>query len=149
MTRVVTAEVGFLIAVLWFDLMHDVQVLGKPDAELPSAVRESVAHYYRRVTIDAFPMNRLVALVMVSAIGCTASQLAVGGPPRWMSATSLGLVVAATGLAAVRTVPNAQRLGRHSDEARTQSRLARAVCLDHFVCLGAVVTVLTLELVFG
>ena len=51
------AGAGFLLAVLWFDLMHDVQVLRLPAGEDPSAALTSIARYYRRVTTDARPMN--------------------------------------------------------------------------------------------
>ena len=58
--------IGFLLAVLWFDLMFDVQVLGHHDTELPTDVRDSIAAYYRRVTTTAArPMNRLVAAAML------------------------------------------------------------------------------------
>jgi hypothetical protein len=60
----VTAGGGFLLAVLWFDLMFDVQVRGHRAAELPDDVLDSIATYYRRVTTTARPMNRLVAAVM-------------------------------------------------------------------------------------
>ena len=42
--------IGFLLSVLWFDLMFDVQVVGHHDTELPTDVRDSIAAYYRRVT---------------------------------------------------------------------------------------------------
>ena len=52
---------GFLLAVLWFDLMHDVQVRGHDAAlELPEPVLASIAGYYARVTTAARPMNQLV-----------------------------------------------------------------------------------------
>lgn len=43
---------GFLLAVLWMDLMFDVQVLRHRDepGELSEAVLASIAGYYRRVT---------------------------------------------------------------------------------------------------
>jgi hypothetical protein len=40
------------------------------------------------------------------------------------------------GLALTRTVPNAVRLGSRSDDAARQSRLARAICRDHLLCVG-------------
>jgi hypothetical protein len=48
---------GFLLAVLWMDLMFDVQVLRFRDAtrELPEDVLGSIAAYYRRVTTQARP----------------------------------------------------------------------------------------------
>ena len=44
---------GFLLAVLWFDLMFDVQVSATPAGELPEQVLASIAGYYRRVTTTA------------------------------------------------------------------------------------------------
>ena len=59
------AGTAFLLAVLWFDLMFDVQTRKYPDGALSPEVLTSISAYYRRVTTDAYPMNRLVALVMV------------------------------------------------------------------------------------
>jgi hypothetical protein len=67
----VSAGAGFLLAVLWFDLMFDVQVLRHPAGDLPETVLASIAGYYRRVTTDATPMNRLVAVAMVATIAAS------------------------------------------------------------------------------
>ena len=53
MAAFVTAGAGFLLAVLWFDLMFDVQVIGHRGAVLPEAVLASIAAYYARVTTRA------------------------------------------------------------------------------------------------
>jgi hypothetical protein len=50
MSAFVTAGAGFLLAVLWFDLMFDVQVMGHREGDLPEEVLASIASYYRRVT---------------------------------------------------------------------------------------------------
>jgi hypothetical protein len=63
------AGAGFLLAVLWFDLMFDVQTR-KHTGDLPPEVLASISAYYRRVTTEAYPMNRLVALVMVPLQPC-------------------------------------------------------------------------------
>ena len=69
MTSLLIACGGFLLAVLWMDLMFDVQVLRHRDSgELPEAVLASIAAYYRRVTTDAWPMNRAIGLVMVELL---------------------------------------------------------------------------------
>ena len=60
-TPFVTAGAGFLLAVLRFDLMFDVQVLGRRADDVPEAAIASIAAYYRRVTTAARPMNLLVA----------------------------------------------------------------------------------------
>jgi len=45
------AGAAFLLAVLWFDLMFDVQSRGHMGDPLPSEVLASISAYYRRVTL--------------------------------------------------------------------------------------------------
>jgi hypothetical protein len=148
-TPFVTAGAGFLFAVLWFDLMHDVQVLRHGGRDLPESVLASIAGYYRRVTTDSRPMNRLVAAVMLSTLAAIGVQIAGDDVPRWMAWTSLGLAAWAIIVAAVRTVPNAMRLGRRTDDSTEQSRLARSIWRDHLCCLAAIGLLLAIELSFG
>jgi hypothetical protein len=148
-TPFVTAGAGFLFAVLWFDLMHDVQVLRHGGRDLPESVLASIAGYYRRVTTESRPMNRLVAAIMLSTLAAIGAQIAGDDVPRWMAWTSLGLAAWAIIVAAVRTVPNAMRLGRRTDDPTEQSRLARSVWRDHLCCLAAIGLLLAIELSFG
>ena len=147
-TPFVAAGAGFLLAVLWFDLMFDVQARRHPGA-LPEPVLASIAGYYARVTTAARPMNRLVAAVMVATLAALVAQLVAGDAPRWVAGVSLGLTAAAVGLAASRTVPAAVRLGGRADPADAQTRMARAILRDHVVCFTLVATVLVLELAAG
>jgi hypothetical protein len=144
----VTAGGGFLLAVLWFDLMFDVQALGRR-GPLPDAVLASIAAYYARVTTAARPMNRLVALVMLATIGAIVVEITRGDAPAWVGWLSLGLAVAAVGLAALHTVPAAVRLGARSDPVDVQGRLARAILRDHLVCIAAIAALVTVQLAFG
>ena len=137
---------GFLLAVLWFDLMFDVQARGHPEAEVPRDVRASIAAYYARVTTAARPMNRIVALAMVITVGALGAELVRNDLPVWRSTLSLVLTLVAVGLAARRTVPNAVRLGRQTDDPAQQSRLAHMIGRDHVICFGAIVVVLLLQL---
>jgi hypothetical protein len=148
-TAFVTAGGGFLMSVLWFDLMFDVQTLRHRDGPIPEPVLASVAAYYGRVTTAARPMNRLVALVMLGTLVALGVQLAQGDAPRWAAATSLAVTVLAVGLAAVHTVPAAQRLGARSDTIDRQTTLARGICRDHLVCLVLVVALLVVQLGFA
>ena len=77
MTPFVTGGAGFLLSVLWFDLMFDVQVLGHR-GDVPEEVVASIAAYYRRVTTEARPMNRLVGAAMLGTLAAIATQLARG-----------------------------------------------------------------------
>jgi hypothetical protein len=140
------AGAGFLLAVLWFDLMFDVQARGHAGRDLPSDVLASISAYYARVTTAARPMNRLVAGVMLTTLAAIATELARDALPTWRATLSLVAVVGAIGLAAGRTVPSAVRLGRRADDVHQQSRLARVILRDHLVCISAIVVVLVLQL---
>jgi len=148
-TAPISAGAGFLLAVLWFDLMFDVQVRRHREGDLPEEVLASIAGYYRRVTTAARPMNRLVAAVMVGTIVAIIVQLVQGDAPRWAAVVSLVLTAAAISVAAVHTVPSAVRLGTRSDAIAGQSRLARSILRDHLLCITAVAVVLLLQLAFA
>src|ERR1700687_5684709 len=75
------AGAGFLLAVLWFDLMFDVQTRKHPGDVLPPEVLASISAYYRRVTTEAYPMNRLVALVMVLTLAAICAEVVQGENP--------------------------------------------------------------------
>src|SRR5438874_9823045 len=94
---IVAAGAGFLLAVLWFDLMFDVQVRGHASGELPEPVLGSIAAYYRHVTTEARPMNFFVAAAMLGTLVAILVQLAIDDAPRWVSAVSLGLAMAPIG----------------------------------------------------
>jgi hypothetical protein len=149
LTPFVTAGAGFLLAVLWFDLMFDVQAARHRDPDLPENVLASIAGYYRRVTTAARPMNRLIAAVMAATIAAIVVQLVQGDAPRWAAAVSLALTGGAISLAGVHTVPSAIRLGSRSDTIAGQSRLARSILRDHLLCIAAVAAVLFVQLAFA
>jgi len=141
-----TAGAGFLLAVLWFDLMFDVQVLRHRGAEVPEPVVASIAGYYRRVTTESRPMNRFVALAMLATIVAVVVEAARGTDPAWLGWVSVGLVAAPVGLAATRTVPSAVRLGSRRDTPAQQAALARAICGQHLACFASIAALLGLQL---
>ena len=146
MAPLLTACSGFLLAVLWMDLIFDVQVLEHRSAgeELPEPVLASIANYYHRATTTSRPMSRLIALVMLILLAALGFQAARGHDPAWLLATSAALAGVPVALALTRTVPNAVRLGHHADGPAQQSRLARAICRDHLVCAGGMLGFLVL-----
>ena len=146
MTAFVTAGAGFLAAVLWFDLMFDVQV-SKRDAEHRGL--KSISDYYGRVTTGARPMNLLVGAVMAATLVAIALQIADGADPAWVGWASLVLVGSAIALAAVHTYPAAVRLGAGTDPLDAQLRIARSICRDHVFCLAAIAAVLAIQLGFA
>ncbi len=136
MSLIAAACAGFLVAVLWMDLIFDSQVLRHRGAdELPESVLASVSAYYRRATTTSRPMSHLIALVMAILLGSLIVRFATGDDPVWLIALSVVLAGLPIALATGRTVPNAVRLGARTDDAVGQSRLARSVCVDHLLCL--------------
>ncbi|MEE6138240.1 hypothetical protein SKC41_18155 [Mycobacterium sp. 050128] len=146
MTALLTACSGFLFAVLWMDLMFDVQVLLHRSAgeELPEPVLASIAGYYHRATTTSRPMSRLIAVVMLILLGAFGFQATLGRDPAWVLVLSAGLAGIPIMLAMTQTVPDAIRLGQRTDSAAEQSRLARSVCRDHLVCVGCMLAFLLL-----
>jgi hypothetical protein len=139
------AGAGFLLAVLWFDLMFDVQALRSRERELPEQVLASIAGYYRRVTTTARPMDRLIALMMLVTLAAIVAEIARGDVPAAVGWISLVLAAAPITLAATRTLPNAVRLGRRGDTVERQSALARSVGRDHLLCLASIGALLVLQ----
>jgi hypothetical protein len=140
------AGAGFLIAVLWFDLMFDVQVRGHAGAVLPAGALDSIAAYYRRVTTQARPMNAVVPLAMFVTLASTASEFTLEPSNPGRTAASLALTVAAVALALSRTVRNAVVLGRQDTSPERQTALARSVFRDHLICLICMASVLSMQL---
>ena len=141
-----TAGAGFLLAVLWFDLMFDVQVRGHAGEVLPQEVLDSIAAYYRRVTTQARPMNRLVSVMMLVTVISVVIEIATTTNPLWLSVGSLLLLLSAIGLALSRTFRNAATLGRRQGTVEFRSQLARLIYRDHLYCLAAIVLVIGLQL---
>jgi hypothetical protein len=145
----VTAGGGFLLAVLWFDLMFDVQAIAHRGRELPEDTLASIAGYYRRVTTAARPMNRLIALVMLATLAAIVVQIAAGDHPLWVSWASLAVTVPPIALAGAHTVPSAVRLGTRRDPIARQSALAMSIWREHMFCALAIATLLALQLGFA
>jgi hypothetical protein len=145
----VVVGAGFLLAVLWFDLMFDVQVVGHRERELPEAVLVSIAAYYRRVTTAARPMNRLVATVMLATLAAIIVEIARQDPNAWLPWLSLALAIPPVALAAARIVPRAVRLGARLDPAERQSELARSIFRGHLFSLAAIACLILVQLIFA
>ena len=125
---------GFLLAVLWMDLMFDVQVRGHAEGPLPEPVLDSIATYYARVTTGANPMGRLVGAVMTGLLVGLVVQNRRAAGPRWLRFAAIGLAVVPIGLAGARILPNAIELGTRAGSPEAQSALARSIYSEHVAC---------------
>lgn len=135
---------GFLCAVLWMDLMFDVQVWGQTGTLAPETLA-SLAGYYRRVTTDADPMGNVVSLMLLLTVLGAVVQLARTRLPLWLRAGALvtATVPAVTAIAVL--VPAAVRLGQQSDPPEVQSELARTLLSGHLWCLALILIFLLLQ----
>ena len=147
MAPVLIACGGFLLAVLWMDLLFDVQArhLGVENATAAAALA-SIAAYYRRVTTDAFPMNRLIGGVMLLQLAGIARELLTGMIAGRRALAVLVLGTVPIGLAFLRIFPDAVRLGGATDTAAIQAHLARRIYCGHVACFIAIATFTTLQI---
>ncbi len=137
---------GFLLAVLWFDLMFDVQVLGQPPGPLGEEILASIAGYYRRVTTEADPMGRLVGLVMIVTVAGTVYQLVRGEAVLWRRVLATLAVAVPVPLALLGVFPDAVRLATRADPVEIQSALARSICHAHLASFAAILLFIALQL---
>lgn len=137
-TPLLTACSGFLLAVVWMDLIFDAQVLAhrRAGAELPEPILASIAGYYHRATTTSRPMSHLIAVVMVVLFGALGVRAVRGNDSAELLVISAVLAGVPILLALLRTVPDAVRLGNRLGSPAEQTRLARSICRDHLVCVG-------------
>ncbi len=149
MTALLAACGGFLVAVVWMDLIFDVQVLrhARASGPLPERVLASIAGYYRRATTDSRPMSRLIAAAMGVAVLGSGYRLAGGDGAFALRLVAFALCAAPAALAMLRVVPNAVRLGQRGDDLATQSALAHSICRDHWLCLALIGAFTVLQVV--
>jgi hypothetical protein len=148
-TAFVSAGAGFLLAVLWFDLMFDVQALGRDGVRLGEEQLSSIAAYYARVTTAARPMNRLIAAVMLATLAAIVAELSGGGVPNAVAWISLLLAAAPIVLVGARTVPAAVRLGTRGDGLELQRSLARSILREHIFCFASITALMVLQLAYS
>lgn len=130
------------------DLIFDSQVLHHRGADqLPATVLDSISGYYHRATTTSRPMSYLIALVMLILVGALGFRWIAGDDAVWLLAASTVLAGLPIVLAVVRTVPNAVRLGECTGSPAELTRLARAICRDHLMCLTLMSAFLVLSVV--
>jgi len=129
---------GFLLAVLWFDLMFDSQVRGHEADELPEEVLASIASYYRRVTTTANPMGYLVAAVMLILLITLGLQFMSDRASLGFTCVSAVLGVGPIAVGLGRTFSNAVKLGGRAGSTTDQSALARSIYRDHCLCFAGI-----------
>ena len=142
---ILAASGGFLLAVLWMDLMFDVQVLRHRGESLPEPVstrspRTTAAS--PRGLADGPPRWRRHGCGrrdQVASSGC-------GDEPRWAVLGVARCLVPPVVLAQTRIFPAAARLGARQGSPAEQTRLARSILRSHLLCLAAIAGFTALQL---
>jgi hypothetical protein len=131
MTPVLIAGAGFLAGILWMDLLFDSQIVRMS----PEQAVVIISAYYKNATIDAYPLNRIIALTMLAIAGGALFEVFRGRGERRLLLAAAATALLPVGLALGRVVPNAMLIGERSGSAEEQIALARAIFFDHILCL--------------
>jgi hypothetical protein len=143
MNRSLTAGCGFLLAVLWFDLMHDTQLLRVDPASALVTVRD----YYRQVTLTSQPMSILVAAVMLASM--VAAWLDLRALTGWRRAGTLALLYLPILAAFLWVLPEARAVASGEATLALSLVLARRILIAHVFCFASVGTFLGLAIARG
>ncbi len=120
---------GYLLAVLWIDLIFDSLVLPYHGSNepLPEEVLVTMSSFFKRITFKP----RLIFVVMIAMLTIVILQIVQGTVPAWVAWASLVIVTVPTGYATARVMPAARRLGTRQDSLEKQSELARSLFAMH------------------
>ncbi len=134
--------IGFMIAILYIDLMFDVSAVPyrRTNAPLPGHVMDMVASYYRNITRNPY----LLMFVMLTATLCIVAEIVYNLVPRWVGYSSLGFMGIGMVGGVVKVIPTAQRLAAGKDPEDTRTRLVHSMFPSHVVLL---ISILMLALV--
>jgi hypothetical protein len=124
---------GFLLAIIWMDMMFDIQAYRAKSKTLPENILSTTTLYYRQITKGADPMRQLITFVMAVLGLALVYDLALGTTPFWYRGVSFILAVPGPVLALARTLKNAMRLSERRDSIEVQSAMAHSLFFDHVV----------------
>lgn len=137
--------IGFMLAVLYIDLMFDVTAVphrhtGKP---LPKEVLDPITHYYGRITQNPY----VLMFVMLTTTIALVLQIVYDLAPRWAAYSSLCAMGLAMVAGAAKVIPTAQRLGSRKDPEDVQTRLVHGMFPSHIVLLACILVLAVMQLV--
>jgi len=124
---------GFMMAVLYIDLMFDIMAAPyrKTNAALPKVVLDSITHYYGRITQNPY----VLMFVMLTALLCIGSEILYDLVPRWAAYSSLGLMLLSMMTGVLKVIPTAQRLGAGTDSEDARTRMVHSMMPFHLILM--------------
>lgn len=136
--------IGFMLAVLYIDLMFDVTAVPyrRSGAPLPKAVLDPITLYYGRITQNPFVLGFVMLTTAVSLV----FEIVYNLVPRWAGYVSLGAMALAMVAATLKVIPAAQRLASGKDPADVQTRLIHGMFPSHVVLLISILLLAAVQL---
>jgi hypothetical protein len=136
---------GFLLSVLWMDLLFDSQVVGESGPTLSDQSLSSIRHYYQRIQTDKSPLLILIAGVMLVTILTAVYDLVRAVKRRGWQMAALFSSSAPIVFAQLVIIPQAALLGSGQESLKIQSELARSIFLEHLVCIASITVFLAIQ----
>ena len=143
-TLILCACIGFIIAVMWIDLIFDALVLPHHNSKdpLPEEVLATMSSFFKRITYKPF----LIFVILVGMFTIIIQQIINSSVPVWAAWASLIPILVSFGFAVSSVFPTARRLGSRVDTLEKQSELARSLFPIHAFVLIAMLLVLAVQM---
>jgi hypothetical protein len=134
---------GFMMAVLYIDLMFDVSAAPyrKSNAPLPKAVLDPITHYYGRITQNPY----VLMFVMLTTTLCIGSEILYNSAPRWAAYSSLFLMGLSMITGTLKVIPTAQRLGAGTDPEDVRTRMIHGMLPFHLILMVNIIALTAIQ----
>jgi hypothetical protein len=135
--------IGFMICILYTDLVFDVSALPfrNTKANLPKDVLDPIITYYRYITKNPW----LLIFVMLTAATSIGAQIMFGMVPASVGYASAALMAMVMLLGVLKVIPAAQRLAAGKDTEDRQTGLVHSLFPYHILLLILVLSLTYLQ----
>jgi len=135
--------IGFMLAVLYIDLMFDVTAVPYRHTKttLPKEVLGPITHYYGRITQNPY----VLMFVMLTTAICLVMQIVNDLVPRWAGYSSLFVMGLAMVAGTVKVIPTAERLASGKDPEDRQTRLVHSMFPWHVLLLLCILVLAAIQ----
>jgi hypothetical protein len=136
--------IGFMLAVLYIDLVFDMSALPyrKNKSALPREVLDSITNYYGKITRNPW----LLIFVMTTSAVCIVWEIVYRLVPPPIGFSSIGLFGALMLISMLKVIPAAQRLASGKESVEERVRLVHSLFPYHILLLVAVICLTLLQL---
>jgi hypothetical protein len=135
--------IGFMLAVLYIDLMFDVTAVPHrgSNTTLPKEVLDPITLYYGRITQNPY----VLMFVMLTTTVCLVMEIVYSLVPRWAGYSSLVFMVLAMGIGSAKVIPAAQRLASGRDPEELRTRLIHSMFPAHVLLLICIILLAAIQ----